>query len=324
MGLLLLSLLASASQAVAREWLLNVSYDATRELYLEVNAAFSADWKARTGSEVKVLQSHGGSAKQARAVFDGLRADVVTLALGYDIGILARRAQLLPADWQETLERNSCPCTSTVVFLVRGGNPKGIRDWPDLAREGVRVITPNPKTSGGARWNYLAAYGWALRTNSGDPQAAREFIKRLLANVPMLNTGSRAARTTFIKRGIGDVLIGWESEALTALAETGAGEYEVIYPSMSIVAEPPVAVVERNARRNGTMELAQAYVAFLYSPAAQEILARHHFRTASNAGEFPDMELFTLAELFGSWPEAHAAHFAKGALFDQIYEELFR
>lgn len=305
--------------------LLNASYDPTRELYQELNASFAARWKEKTGQEPAIKQSHGGSGKQARSVIDGLEADVVTLALAYDIDAIAR-AGLLPADWQARLPNQSAPYTSTIVFLVRKGNPKNIQDWPDLVRPGVSVITPNPKTSGGARWNYLAAYGYALRQPGGDETKAAAFVRALYQNVPILDSGARSATTTFVERGIGDVLIAWENEALLAKRELGQGEFEVIVPSLSILAEPPVAVVDSVAARHGTQALAKAYLEHLYTPEGQEIAARHYFRprdkevAARYASQFPAVQLFTVDELFGGWQQAQSKHFADGALFDQLYQ----
>jgi sulfate transport system substrate-binding protein len=304
--------------------LLNVSYDPTREFYRDFNAAFTAQWKARTGQAVVVDQSHGGSGKQARAVLDGLQADVVTLALAADIDALAERGGLLPADWQKRLPHASCPYTSTVLFLVRHGNPKGIKDWPDLARPGVQVVVPNPKTSGGARWNYLAAYGAALRQGGGDPAKARAYIEAFYRNVPVLDGGARGSTTTFVERGIGDVLVTWENEAFLALAGPMKDKFELVVPSVSILAEPPVAVVDKVARRHGGEALAKAYLDYLYAPEGQRIAARHHLRpwdpeAAAAAGHpFPKLKLFTVDETFGGWKRAMADHFKEGALFDQI------
>ena len=302
--------------------LLNVSYDPTRELYKQINAAFIGWWKGRTGQDIAINQSHGGSGKQARSVIDGLDADVVTLALGADIDEIAFRAKLLPADWQTKLPDNSTPYTSTQVFLVRKGNPKGLRDWPDLIRPGVGVITPNPKTSGGARWGYLAA--WAYGNKMGGEAGARDYITRLFRNVPVLDTGARGATTTFAQRGIGDVLVSWENEAELTLAEFGPN-FEVVYPSISILAEPPVALVERNAARRGTRTIAEGYLNFLYSPLAQDIIGRNHFRPrlaaaqAKYADSFPDIPMVTIDGAFGGWAKAQAKHFADGGVFDQIY-----
>lgn len=305
--------------------LLNVSYDPTRALYQDENAAFAADWKGRTGQEVTVLQSHGGSGKQARSVLDGLRADVVTLALAYDVDALEDRG-FVGRGWQGRLPGNSAPYTSTVVLLVRKGNPKRIRDWDDLVRPDVAVITPNPKTSGGARWNYLAAWGYALGRWGGDQAKARGFVARLYRNVPVLDSGARGALTTFAGRGIGDVLVAWESEALLAVRQLGPGEFEIVYPSRSILAEPPVALVDRVVERRGTRAVAQAYLDFLYSEPGQEIAARNFYRPRSTAvaeryaARFPRIEVFTIDSVFGGWRRAQAVHFADGGVFDQIYQ----
>ena len=306
--------------------LLNVSYDPTRELYEEINTAFARDWQARTGTPITIRQSHGGSGKQARAVIDGQKADVVTLALAYDIDVIADKAGLLPANWQTLLPDNSAPYTSTVVFLVRKGNPKQIHDWEDLVRPGTEVITPNPKTSGGARWNYLAAWGYALKTNDNNEDKATDFIKALYKNVPVLDAGARGATTTFIQNGIGDVLIAWENEAYLALAETGKDKVEIVNPSMSILAEPPVAIVEKVAATKGTTAAAKAYLEFLYTPEGQEIAAKNHYRprdkevAARHSGEFPALKLFTIAEVAGDWKTAQKKHFDDGGIFDKIYE----
>jgi sulfate transport system substrate-binding protein len=305
--------------------LLNVSYDPTRELYEDFNQQFAAYWKGKTGQEVKIRQSHGGSGKQARSVIDGLEADVVTLALAYDIDQIAAKGGTLPVGWQKRLPNNSSPYTSTIVLLVRKGNPKGIRDWGDLAKPGVSVVTPNPKTSGGARWNYLAAWGWALRQPGGSDAAARELVTRIFKNVPVLDAGARGSTTTFVERGIGDVLIAWENEALLAIKELGPGKFEVVAPSISILAEPPVTVVDKVAGKHGTRQVAQAYLEYLYTPAGQETAARHFYRPQTGtvaekyAAQFPKLTLFTIDEVFGGWEKAHATHFADGALFDQIY-----
>ncbi len=306
--------------------LLNVSYDPTRELYEDFNHQFAAYWKTKTGQDVTVRQSHGGSGKQARSVIDGLGADVVTLALAYDIDQIAEKGGLLPANWQTRLPDNSAPYTSTIVLLVRKGNPKGIKDWGDLARPGISVVTPNPKTSGGARWNYLAAWAWALRQPGGNEATARAFVTKLYRNVPVLDAGARGATTTFVERGIGDVLIAWENEALLAIKELGPGKFEVVAPSVSILAEPPVAVVDKVAAKHGTRAVAQAYLEYLYTPAGQEIAAKHFYRprlaavAAKYAAQFPKVSLVTVDEVFGGWKKAHATHFADGALFDQIYQ----
>lgn len=308
----------------ARVTLLNVSYDPTRELYRDVNAAFSRAWAARTGQQVVVRQSHGGSGKQARSVIDGLGADVVTLALSYDVDRIAEHGGLLPAHWRERLPYNSAPYTSTVVFLVRRGNPQRIHDWDDLVRSGISVITPNPKTGGGARWNYLAAWGYAL-SRWGTPDSARRFVTRLFRNVPVLDTGARGSATTFTQRGIGDVLLTWENEALLATRELEPGAFELVVPSVSILAEPPVALVDRNVDRHANRAAAEAYLHFLYSPEAQELVARHYFRPRSAVvarryqSRFPPARLFTIDALFGGWTRAHTEHFADGGTFDQIY-----
>jgi len=302
--------------------LLNVSYDPTRELYQEVNAAFAAHWLETRGQTVAIRQSHGGSGKQARSVIDGLEADVVTLALAYDVDAIAR-AGLLPASWQQRLPHNSTPYTSTIVFLVRRGNPKQIRDWDDLAREGVAVITPNPKTSGGARWNYLAAWGAALARGRSEEEA-RELVAGIFRNVPVLDTGARGSTVTFVERGIGDALVAWENEALLAMRELGAGQFELVAPPLSILAEPPVAVVDRVVDRRGTREVAEAYLGFLYTPAGQELVAKHFYRprdeavAARRAGQFPAIDVFTIEERFGGWAAAQARHFAEGGEFDRL------
>ena len=306
--------------------LLNVSYDPTRELYQDYNTAFAAYWKAKTGEAVTVHQSHGGSGKQARAVIDGLEADVVTLALAYDIDAIAQKSDLLPKEWQSRLPRNSAPYTSTIVFLVRAGNPKQIKDWDDLVRPGVSVITPNPKISGGARWNYLAAWGYALKRYGNDDAKAKAFVAQLYTNVPVLDAGARGATVTFVERGIGDVLIAWENEALLAARELEAGKCEIVAPSLSILAEPPVALIDRVADRRGTRKIAQAYLDYLYSPEGQEIAARHYYRprlmavAAKYAKQFPAIELFTLADVFGDWQRVQQTHFNDGGVFDQMYQ----
>jgi len=306
--------------------LLNVSYDPTRELYEDFNKQFASYWKGKTGQDVTIRQSHGGSGKQARSVIDGLEADVVTLALAYDIDQISEKAGLLPANWQTRLPHNSSPYTSTIVLLVRKGNPKKIKDWGDLARPGVSVITPNPKTSGGARWNYLAAWAWALRQPGGSDATAKDFVGKLYKNVPVLDAGARGSTTTFVERGIGDVLIAWENEALLAIKELGPGKFEVVAPSVSILAEPPVAVVDKVAGKHGTKAVAQAYLEYLYTPAGQETAARNFYRprdaavAAKYAAQYPKLSLVTVDEVFGGWKKAHATHFADGALFDQIYQ----
>ena len=322
-GLALLS--ASPGWSSAKEiTLLNVSYDPTRELYQDVNAAFARHWLEKTGETVTVRQSHGGSGKQARAVIDGLDADVVTLALAYDVDALCKIGKLIPQDWQKRLPNNSAPYTSTIVFVVRKANPKGIKDWDDLVKPGVSVITPNPKTSGGARWNYLAAWGYALKKWGNDEAKARDFLVRLFKNVAILDTGARGATTTFVQRGIGDVLVAWENEALLAVKESDKGGYEIVVPSVSILAEPPVTWVDKVVNRRGTLAVAQAYLQFLYSSEGQEIAAKHYYRPrlesaqAKYADLFPKLELFTIDELFGGWQKAQKTHFMEGGVFDQI------
>ncbi len=306
--------------------LLNVSYDPTRELYQDVNKAFGDFWKNQTGEIVAVEQSHGGSGKQARAVIDGLDADVVTLALAYDIDAVAEKSGLLPKNWQSRLPHNSAPYTSTIVFLVRKGNPKKIKDWEDLVRPDVSVVTPNPKTSGGARWNYLAAWGYALKKFANDEAKAKDFVTRLFNNVPVLDSGARGATVTFVERGIGDVLVAWENEAFLAVNEGGKGRFEIVVPSVSILAEPPVALVDKVVDRHGTRKTAEAYLKFLYTDEAQEIVARNYYRprsaavAAKHTGDFPKLRLFTIDELFGGWQKAQKVHFADGGVFDQIYQ----
>ena len=316
-----------AAAAQARDiTLLNVSYDPTRELYGAFNKAFAARWKTLTGDNVSVKQSHGGSGKQARSVIDGLDADVVTLALAYDVDELADKGKLLPADWQKRLKHNSAPYTSTIVFLVRKGNPKGVKDWDDLAKPGIGVITPNPKTSGGARWNYLAAWGYALQKTGSEAQA-QEFVGKILANVPVLDSGARGATTTFVERGVGDVLLAWENEALLALKELGPDKFDIVAPSVSILAEPPVAVVDKVVDRKGTRAVAQAYLEYLYSPEGQDIAGQNYYRptdptaAAKVAKQFPKMNLFTVDQLFGGWAKAQKTHFADGGTFDAVYKK---
>src|SRR5262245_55849115 len=316
---------ALAAPALHAQTLLNVSYDPTRELYEDYNAAFAKYWKQKTGKTVSVKQSHGGSGKQARTVIDGLAADVVTLALASDIDALVTQGKLLPANWQARLPHNSSPYTSTIVFLVRKGNPKKIKDWGDLVKPGVSVVTPNPKTSGGARWNYLAAWGYALKTHGGDPAKAQDFVKRLFKNVPVLDTGARGATVTFVERGIGDVLIAWENEALLSVREIGKGQFQIVAPSVSILAEPPVTVVDKVANKKKTAAVAKAYLEFLYTPEGQEIAARHYYRprlpavAQKYAQQFPAIRMFTIRD-FGGWARAQQQHFADGGLFDRIYE----
>jgi sulfate transport system substrate-binding protein len=318
-------LAVAAVGAQARDiGLLNVSYDPTRELYQDVNAAFAKQYQAKTGDKVDVKQSHGGSGKQARSVIDGLEADVVTLALAYDIDEIAAKAKLLPPDWQKRLPHNSAPYRSTIVFLVRKGNPKAIKDWDDLVKPGISVITPNPKTSGGARWNYLAAWGYAQK-KYGSEAKAQEFLGKLLANVPVLDSGARGATTTFVERGLGDVLLAWENEALLALKELGPDKFDVVAPSLSILAEPPVAVVDKVVDKKGTRATAQAYLEFLYTPEGQDIAGKHYYRpvdqaaAAKYAKQFPQLKLFTVDEQFGGWAKAHQAHFADGGSFDRVF-----
>jgi sulfate/thiosulfate transport system substrate-binding protein len=324
-SLLIPVLAASSLVAAGPVKLLNVSYDPTRELYENINAAFAKQWKAKTGVDVHIDQSHGGSGKQARAVIDGLQADVVTLGLAYDIDVISEKAGLLPGNWQTRLPNNSAPYTSTIVFLVRKGNPKHIKDWDDLVKPGVAVITPNPKSSGGARWSYLAAWGYALKHNNNDENKAREFVTKLYKNVPVLDSGARGSTTTFAQRGIGDVLLSWENEAYLALNELGKDKVEVITPSISILAEPPVSVVDKVAAKHGTSEVAKAYLEFLYSEEGQEIAARNYYRprlasvAAKYADRFPKIELFTIDGLFGGWQKAQKKHFDEGGVFDKIY-----
>jgi sulfate/thiosulfate transport system substrate-binding protein len=318
---------ALAAPAVAQNkvTLLNVSYDPTRELYQDINVAFAKAWQAKTGQAVTINQSHGGSGKQARAVIDGLQADVVTLALAYDVDALSRLGKLIPADWQKRLPHNSTPYTSTIVLLVRKGNPKHVRDWDDLVRPGISVVTPNPKTSGGARWNYLAAWGYAKR-KLGTDEKAQDFVAKLYKNVPVLDSGARGATTTFVQRGIGDVLIAWENEALLATEKLGKDQFEIVVPSVSILAEPPVSIVDKVVDKRGTRKAAQAYLEFLYSAEGQEIAARHYYRPqqadvlAKYAKSFPKVALFTIDEVFGGWTKAQKAHFDDGGIFDRIFE----
>ncbi|MFT3989365.1 sulfate ABC transporter substrate-binding protein [Aestuariivirga sp.] len=322
-----LTLTAFAASAFADVTLLNVSYDPTRELYKDINAAFMADWKAKTGETITIEQSHGGSGKQARAVIDGLKADVVTLALAADIDAIAKKGKLLPEDWAKRLPNNSTPFSSTIVFLVRKGNPKAIKDWGDLAKDGVQVITPNPKTSGGARWNFLAAWAWGEKAYGGDDNKVKDFVTDLYRNVPVLDTGARGSTLTFAQRGLGDVLISWENDAYLALDEFGADNFEVVVPSLSIKAETPVALVDENVKAKGTEKQAKAYLDFLYSPAAQKIAAHDHYRPSdpsaadpADIAKFPKLELVTIDGAFGGWSKAQATYFADGALFDQLYK----
>jgi sulfate/thiosulfate transport system substrate-binding protein len=318
----LIAILAATTAIAKDAILLNASYDPTRELYRDANAAFAAQWKAQHGDRVTIRMSHGGSGKQARAVVDGLPADVVTLALAYDIDVLVDRKLVAP-DWQQRLPDNSAPYTSTIVFLVRKGNPKQIRDWSDLVRPGVQVITPNPKTSGGARWNFLAAWGYAMKQPGGNEAKARAFVHTLYKHVPVLDTGARGATNTFVQRGIGDVLLAWENEAMLAKREQGGADVEIVVPSLSIPAEPPVAVVDRNVDKHGTRAVAEAYLKFLYSPQGQAIGAKHYYRprspqAAQSTQPLPKVNLFTLKDMFGDWRQVQAKFFADGAIFDQI------
>ena len=319
-----LSVAIGLSSAVAQTSLLNVSYDPTRELYKDYNAAFAKHWQAKTGQVISFRHSHGGSGKQAMAVRDGLEADVVTLALAYDIDALVER-KLIPADWQTRFPNNSSPYTSTIVFLVRKGNPKAIKDWGDLAKPGVGVITPNPKTSGGARWNYLAAWAWALKQPGGNEQKAKELVTAIFKNVPVLDSGARGSTTTFVERGLGDVLIAWENEAQLAVNEIGKDKFEIVAPSLSILAEPPVAVVDKVVEKHGTRLTAQAYLDYLYSEEGQNIAAKHYYRprdakaAAKYAAQFPKIKLVTIDDTFGGWQKAQKAHFADAGTFDQIY-----
>ena len=318
-------MLAAGAIAAKEVTLLNVSYDPTRELYVDFNKAFAAHWKAKTGDDVTVKQSHGGSGKQARSVIDGLEADVVTLALAYDVAELGAKGKLIPADWQKRLKHNSAPYTSTIVFLVRKGNPKGIKDWDDLVKPGVAVITPNPKTSGGARWNYLAAWGHALKKQGGDPAKAEAFVKAIYANVPVLDSGARGSLITFTERGIGDVFLSWENEAFLAVKELGPDKFDIVVPSLSILAEPPVTVVDKTVDKRGTREVATAYLEYLYSPEGQDLAGKHYYRPrdpkvqAKYASQFSKVELFTIDEVFGGWDKAQATHFNDGGVFDRIF-----
>jgi sulfate/thiosulfate-binding protein len=318
--------LAAPSRGQGSLTLLNVSYDPTRELYQDYNAAFAKYWKTKTGQSVTIQQSHGGSGAQARSVIDGLQADVVTLALAYDIDAISEKAKLLPANWQSRLPNNSTPYTSTIVFLVRKGNPKNIKDWDDLVKPGVAIITPNPKTSGGARWSYLAAWGYAYLKAGKSDSAAKDFVTRLYKNVPVLDSGARGSTTTFVERGIGDVLLSWENEALLSVKELGPDKFQVVYPSQSILAEPPVAIVDSVVDKKGTRAVAEAYLQYLYSPEGQEVAARNFYRPRLDsvakkyASAFPKVKLFTLADIVGDWNKTQAVHFADGGVFDQIYQ----
>jgi len=316
--------LAAVSLTAADITLLNVSYDPTRELYAEFNPAFVKYWQEKTGQTVKIEQSHGGAARQARAVIDGLQADVVTLALAYDIDAIHENGNLIPQDWQSRLPQNSTPYTSTIVFLVRKGNPKGIKDWDDLTKKGVSVITPNPKTSGGARWNYLAAWGYSLKQSGGDQAKAEAFVKALYANVRVLDTGARGSSITFTERGIGDVYISWENEAYLLLSGANKDKYELITPSLSILAEPPVTIIDKNVDKRGTRTVAQAYLEFLYTPEGQNLAGKHHYRPRDPAvllkyaDNFAKVELFTIDDVFGGWQKAQKQHFSDGGVFDRI------
>ena len=318
--------LLAAGAVQADTTLLNVSYDPTRELYADFNAAFAKHWKAKTGETVSVKQSHGGSGKQGRSVIDGLEADVVTLALAYDVDALAEKGRLIPKDWQKRLGHNSSPYTSTIVFLVRKGNPKGIRDWDDLVKPGVAVITPNPKTSGGARWNYLAAWGFALKKFGSDEAKAQDFVGRLFANVPVLDSGARGALITFTERGIGDVFLSWENEAFLAVKELGPAKFDIVVPSISILAEPPVTVVDKVVDKRGTRKLAEAYLQYLYTDEGQDIAGKHYYRprdgkaAAKYGRTFSTVILFTIDDVFGGWQKAQKTHFADGGVFDKIYQ----
>ncbi len=321
LSIMLSPLISASSDTVP---LLNVSYDPTRELYQDYNKAFAGYWEAKTHRIVEPRQSHGGSGKQARSVIDGLEADVVTLALAYDIDEIQEKGLIQPG-WQKRLPNNSAPYTSTIIFLVRKGNPKEIKDWKDLVKPGVSVITPNPKTSGGARWNYLAAWGYALKENGGDESKAREFVGQLFKNVPVLDSGARGSTTTFVQRGMGDVLLAWENEAYLAINELGKDKFEVVTPSMSILAEPTVAVVDKYVDKHGTREIAEAYLSYLYSDEGQRIVARHYYRPVSKDAatgfKLPELKLFTIEEQFGGWQKAHKTHFVDGGTFDQIYSK---
>ena len=322
-GGLLIAVFAFQAVSAKEIKLLNASYDPTRELYQGINAAFIRTWATKSQDKLVIQQSHGGSGKQARSVIDGLEADVVTLALAYDIDAIAEKGKMLPADWQKRLPNNSSPYTSTIVFLVRKGNPKHIKDWDDLVKPGVTVISPNPKTSGGARWNYLAAWGYAKR-KLGDDAKAKDFVTHLYRNIPVLDTGARGATTTFVQRAIGDVLIAWESEALLSIKQSGKNDLEIVIPSLSILAEPPVAVVDKVVNRRGTKEVATAYLEFLYSPEGQEIAAKNYYRPRLEAigqkyaSVFPQVNLFTIDEMFGGWQKAQKTHFDNGGVFDEI------
>jgi sulfate/thiosulfate transport system substrate-binding protein len=326
-ALLALTLTLPLLSAAADINLLNVSYDPTRELYQDYNDAFAKYWKAKTGDHVIIKQSHGGSGKQARSVIDGLQADVVTLALSYDIDEVGSKGRLFGSDWQKRLPHNSSPYTSTIVFLVRKGNPKNIRDWNDLVKPGTAVITPNPKTSGGARWNYLAAYAYALKQNNNDETKAKDYLKKLFKNVPVLDSGARGSTTTFVERGIGDVLLAWENEAFLAQKELGPDKFDIVVPSLSILAEPPVTVVDKNAKRHGAELVAKAYLEYLYSEEGQEIAAKNYYRPTLESvakkyeKQFPKVNLIKIDDVFGGWQKAQKTHFADGGVFDEIYQK---
>ena len=317
-----------ASGAWAKDkTLLNVSYDPTRELYQEYNPLFAEYWKMKTGETITIQQSHGGAGKQARAIIDGLEGDVATLALAYDIDVISERAGIIPADWQSRLPHNSAPYTSTIVLLVRKGNPKNIKDWDDLVKPGIEVITPNPKTSGGARWNYLAAWAFAQKKFNGDESKVRDFVGKLYKNVPVLDSGARGSTNTFVNRGIGDVLLAWENEAFLAINELGKDKFEIVIPSISILAEPPVTVLDKNAEKHGTLEVAKAYLEYLYSPVGQKLAAKHYYRpvkpeyaSEEDLKRFPDVTLITVDEVFGGWQNTQKTHFNDGGIFDQIYQ----
>jgi sulfate transport system substrate-binding protein len=320
------ALVATAAADAAEVKLLNVSYDPTRELYKNINTAFVAQWKQKTGDNLSINMSHGGSGAQSRAIIDGLDADVATLALAYDIDAISTKAKLLPSNWQKRLPQNSTPYTSTIVFLVRKGNPWKIKDWPDLVKPGVHVVTPNPKTSGGARWAYLAAWAYAEKAPGGNAEKAKAFVANLYHHVPVLDTGARGATTTFAQRGIGDVLLSWENEAHLVIAENGADKYQIVYPSNSILAEPPVAIIDKNVDRHGTRKVAEAYLQFLYTPEAQEIEAKNYYRPRdqgilkAHAADFPNIPLYDIDDVFGGWTKAQQVHFSDGGIFDQIYK----
>jgi sulfate transport system substrate-binding protein len=320
------ALVATAAADAAEVKLLNVSYDPTRELYKNINTAFVAQWKQKTGDNLSINMSHGGSGAQSRAIIDGLDADVATLALAYDIDAISTKAKLLPSNWQKRLPQNSTPYTSTIVFLVRKGNPWKIKDWPDLVKPGVHVVTPNPKTSGGARWAYLAAWAYAEKAPGGNAEKAKAFVANLYHHVPVLDTGARGATTTFAQRGIGDVLLSWENEAHLVIAENGADKYQIVYPSNSILAEPPVAIIDKNVDRHGTRKVAEAYLQFLYTPEAQEIEAKNYYRPRdqgilkAHAADFPNIPLYDIDDVFGGWTKAQQVHSSDGGIFDQIYK----